>query len=34
VGGNTKVPGLLPNDDLGWMAGRKQELIKEWLNAK
>lgn len=34
VGGNAKIPGLLPNDDLGWMAGRKQELIKEWLNAK
>jgi len=26
--------GPIPNDDLGWMAGKKQELIKQWLNAK
>ena len=26
--------GIVPNDDLRWMAGEKQALIKEWLNAK
>ena len=26
--------GIIPNDDLRWMAGEKQALIKEWLNAK
>lgn len=26
--------GTVPNDDLRWMAGEKQELIKKWLNAK
>ena len=25
---------LFPNDDLYWIAVRKQELIKDWLNAK
>ena len=26
--------GIVPNDDLRWMAGEKQVLIREWLNAK
>ena len=26
--------GLVPSDDLRWMAGEKQALIREWLNAK
>ena len=26
--------GIVPNDDLRWMAGEKQALIREWLNAK
>ena len=26
--------GTVPNDDLRWMAGEKQALIREWLNAK
>ena len=28
------TPGLIPSDDLLWMAGQKQELIKAWVNAK
>lgn len=26
--------GIVPNDDLRWMAGEKQVLIREWINAK
>ena len=26
--------GTVPNDDLRWMAGEKQALIREWINAK
>lgn len=26
--------GIVPNDDLRWMAGEKQALIREWINAK
>jgi hypothetical protein len=26
--------GDVPNDDLRWMAGEKQTLIREWINAK
>ena len=26
--------GVVPNDDLRWMAGEKQALIREWINAK
>ena len=32
--GNTGASRMIPNDDLRWTAGQKQNLIRAWLNAK